>query len=40
MAQLERDQFVYALNASIERILRGEKEREGRLRDFPWLARK
>ncbi|GAA5994393.1 Spo71p [Rhodotorula paludigena] len=39
-SKLERDQFVYALNASIERILRGEKEREGRLRDFPWLARK
>jgi hypothetical protein len=35
--QLERDQFVYALNASIERLLRGEEERENRLRDFPWL---
>ncbi|BGP39255.1 hypothetical protein JCM10449v2_003193 [Rhodotorula kratochvilovae] len=39
-SKLERDQFVYALNASIERILRGEEEREERLREFAWLERK
>ncbi|GAA6054384.1 hypothetical protein JCM3770_002230 [Rhodotorula araucariae] len=39
-SKLERDQFVYALNASIERILRGEEEREARLREFAWLERK
>ncbi|KPV77586.1 uncharacterized protein RHOBADRAFT_51419 [Rhodotorula graminis WP1] len=38
-SKLERDQFVYALNASIERIMRGEREREDRLRDFPWAER-
>ncbi|BGP23981.1 proteophosphoglycan ppg4 [Rhodotorula toruloides] len=36
-SKLERDQFVYALNASVERLLRGEQERENRLRDFAWL---
>ncbi|BGO90868.1 hypothetical protein NBRC10512_002383 [Rhodotorula toruloides] len=36
-SKLERDQFVYALNASIERLLRGEQERENRLRNFAWL---
>ncbi|GAA5971750.1 hypothetical protein JCM11641_001497 [Rhodosporidiobolus odoratus] len=39
-SKLERDQFVYALNASIERLLRGEREREERLCDFStWLSK-
>ncbi|BGP15078.1 hypothetical protein JCM10213v2_003033 [Rhodosporidiobolus nylandii] len=37
-SKLERDQFVYALNASIERLHRGEQKREQRLRDFTWLT--
>lgn len=37
--QLERDLFVYALNLSIERLLRGEQEREDRLRKFSWLSK-
>ncbi|GAA5872147.1 hypothetical protein JCM1840_006333 [Sporobolomyces johnsonii] len=36
-SKVERDQFVYALNCAIERLLRGEQEREERLRDFSWL---
>ncbi|GAA5865964.1 hypothetical protein JCM3774_005540 [Rhodotorula dairenensis] len=38
-SKLERDLFVYALNLSIERLLRGEKDREDRLRDFSWLSK-
>ncbi|GAA5902868.1 hypothetical protein JCM6882_009148 [Rhodosporidiobolus microsporus] len=38
-SKLERDQFVYVLNASIEHLLRGEQEREERLRDFAWLKK-
>ncbi|GAA5854689.1 hypothetical protein JCM8547_004941 [Rhodosporidiobolus lusitaniae] len=33
-SKLERDQFVYAINAAIESVLRGESEREDHLRDF------
>ncbi|GAA5937484.1 Spo71p [Sporobolomyces koalae] len=36
-SKLERDQFVYTLNSAIERLLRGESEREDRLREFAWL---
>jgi hypothetical protein len=40
-SQLERDQFVYAINAAIEAVMRGETEREERLRDFSsWLKHK
>ncbi|GAA5822154.1 hypothetical protein JCM11251_004875 [Rhodosporidiobolus azoricus] len=39
-SKLERDQFVYTLNVSIEHLLRGEQEREERLRDFSWLREK
>lgn len=38
-SKLERDLFVYALNLSIERLLRGEQEREDRLRKFSWLSK-
>ncbi|GAA5987003.1 hypothetical protein JCM10908_000988 [Rhodotorula pacifica] len=38
-SKIERDLFVYALNLSIERVLRGEKDREDKLRDFSWLSK-
>lgn len=37
LLQVERNEMVFALNQVIERLAEGEKEREDRLREFPWL---
>ncbi|GAA6037786.1 hypothetical protein JCM8097_005033 [Rhodosporidiobolus ruineniae] len=36
-SKLERDAFVWSINAAIEHVYAGEQDREERLRDFPWL---
>ncbi|ORY66941.1 hypothetical protein BCR35DRAFT_308380 [Leucosporidium creatinivorum] len=36
-SMVERDEMVFALNQAIQRLAEGERAREDRLKEFPWL---